>query len=209
MLVFLIILGVILIFSFITYFSTIKVKIEAFKIDNSNKLKINDFIIKIYIMLFGKIKLVKIKITKSKLNNMKKLKFNKLIYKITNLDFIEEFKKNNFLKGKGIIPKSIKGLKSKIESLDLNAEIGIENVILLSYLVAILDILIGINLSKRAKFTEAKKYKYTIIPSQTNKFYLKLSVKCIISIKISNIIKNVIQNRGNVKILAKTSCNIK
>lgn len=185
MLVFFIVLNTIIVFVLMLYFSTIKVEIDKLKIDNLKKMKINDFNIKVYLILFDKLKWIKIKINKEKIENIKKL----------NLKIIKNFKNTNFIKTRGTILKTIKGFKIKIEKLDLNAEIGIDNIIILSYLIAILDILIGISLAKQAKDMEENKYRYIITPRQTNKLYLNLCINCAISAKISNI--------------AKISCNLK
>lgn len=195
MLVFFIILSIILALSLMLYFSSIKVEIDTLKIEKLEKININDFKLKIYLVLFDKLKWIKIKISKEKMKNMKKANINKFLERISNLKVVKSFKNTNFIKKGGMISKAIKVSKTKIEKLDLNAEIGIENIIILSYLVAILDIIVGISLAKRAKDMEEEKYKYIITPRKTRKLYLKLSINCIVSVKISNIIKNMIKSK--------------
>ena len=60
MLVFFIILSIIITITVMVYFSTIKVEIDTLEIDNLQKIKINDFNIKVYLVLFNKIKWFKI-----------------------------------------------------------------------------------------------------------------------------------------------------
>lgn len=199
MLVFFIILSIILALSLMISISTIKVEIDTLKIEKLEKIKINDFKLKIYLVLFDKLKWLQIKISKEKIENMKKANINKFLKRISNLKIVKNLKNTNFIKKGGMISKAIKASKTKVEKLDLNAEIGIENIIFLSYLVAILDIIVGINLAKRAKDMDVEKYKYIITPRQTRKFYLRLSINCIISVKISNIIRNMIKSKKNLK----------
>ena len=68
---------------------------------------------------------------------------------------------------------------------------------ILSAIVALLDIIISIELAKNANNTSISNYNYIITPKQTSKFYLKLSINCIIALKIANIINIIIKKRGN------------
>ena len=68
---------------------------------------------------------------------------------------------------------------------------------ILSAIVALLDIIISIELAKNANNTSISNYNYIITPKQTSKFYLKLSINCIIAFKIANIINIIIKKRGN------------
>ena len=156
-------------------------------------------------MFLNKIKWLQIKFDKNKLNNIKKPETFKFIIKIL------RNKNRNLLPNGNDFIKLINKSKAKFEKFNLEAEIGIENVIVLSYLVAIIDILISINLLKKAKDTKKGQYKYLITPCRTEKFYLDLTLNCVICIKISDIIKGVVKNKvefQNVNSL-KTSCNIK
>lgn len=193
MLVFFIILSIIIILNILIYFSTIKLEIDTLEINNLEKIKINDFNIKIYLEFLSKIKWFKFSISKEKIEKIKKTNLNKLLEKILNLQIIKKLKNVRFIKKEKIIVKAIKEARITVERLNLNAEIGLENMLILCYLVAILDIIIGISLAKKASSMKEEEYNYIIKPIKTKKLYLKISVNTIINIKISNIIKNIIK----------------
>ena len=195
MLVFFIILSIIITITVMVYFSTIKVEIDTLEIDNLQKIKINDFNIKVYLVLFNKIKWFKISINKEKIEKIKKVNPNKLVEKILNLEIFKELKNANFIQKEGIIAKALKKSKINIERLNLKAEVGLDNTIVLSYLVAILDIVLGITLARRASSIKEEKYKYVIRPIQMKKFYLSISLNSIICVRISNIIKIIIRKK--------------
>lgn len=195
MLVFFIILSIIITITVMVYFSTIKVEIDTLEIDNLQKIKINDFNIKVYLVLFNKIKWFKISINKEKIEKIKKVNLNKLIEKILNLEIFKELKNANLIQKEGIIAKALKKSKINIERLNLKAEVGLDNTIVLSYLVAILDIVLGITLARRASSIKEEKYKYVIRPIQMKKFYLSISLNSIICVRISNIIKIIIRKK--------------
>lgn len=196
MLVFFIILSIIITITVMVYFSTMKVEINTLEIDNFQKIKINDFNIKVYLVLFNKIKWFKISINKEKIEKIKKVNLNKLVEKILNLEIFKELKNANFIQKEGIIAKALKKSKINIERLNLKAEIGLDNTIVLSYLVAILDIVLGITLARRASSIKEEKYKYVIRPIQMKKFYLSISLNSIICVRISNIIKIIIRKKS-------------
>lgn len=196
MLVFFIILSIIITITVMVYFSTIKVEIDTLEIDNLQKIKINDFNIKVYIVLFNKIKWFKISINKEKIEKIKKVNLNKLVEKILNLEIFKELKNANLIQKEGIIAKALKKSKINIERLNLKAEVGLDNTIVLSYLVAILDIVLGITLARRASSIKEEKYKYVIRPIQMKKFYLSISLNSIICVRISNIIKIIIRKKS-------------
>ena len=195
MLVFFIILSIIITITVMVYFSTIKVEIDTLEIDNLQKIKINDFNIKVYLVLFNKIKWFKISINKEKIEKIKKVNLNILVEKILNLEIFKELKNANFIQKEGIIAKALKKSKINIERLNLKAEVGLDNTIVLSYLVAILDIVLGITLARRASSIKEEKYKYVIRPIQMKKFYLSISLNSIICVRISNIIKIIIRKK--------------
>lgn len=199
MLVFFIILTILILLSLMIYLSSIRIEIDTIKIDNKKGLRINDFKIKVCIVLFNKIKWIKLRLDKEKIDKNKKTNIKKLLIKKLNLKIVEDLKNSNIIERKGIVSNAIKVSKTQLERLCLKAEIGIDNVILLSYIVAILDILIGINLARQVKHFKRENYKYVIKPLQTEKIYLKISINCIISLKIANIINMIIMNRSEEK----------
>lgn len=150
-------------------------------------MKINELKINIYFMLFNKIKLIKIKIKKEQIE---KIDFNKIL---------DVFKGKSIKQDRNIIEKNLEPLQVKFEKIKINAIIGFANFMYLAYFVAILNILFSIIFAKTSGGYKKENYKYIIKPKQTQKFYLKISINCIISMKIANIINIIIKNRSEVK----------
>ena len=194
MLFFLIII-ILYLLSLIIYLSKIKIEIDTLKIEKNKILKINDFKIKLYLVI-GKLKWLKLEISKEKLENSKNVNLEKIIKKISSLDVIDNLKGRELFKNRNIVFEALKDAKIKLERLNLNATIGLDNIIILTYLVAILDIILSIRLAKKANKISSKDYQYKIIPYKTKEIYFNLSINCIISIKIANIINIVLKKRG-------------
>ena len=186
MLVFFIILITLILISLIVYISGIKIQIENIEIEKRNKIEINDFKINIYFMLFNKIKLIKLAINKEKI---KKVNFNKISDKIM---------KKNIKTDRKIIIKSLKELDIQTESINIKSKLELNNAVLMAYLVAVINIVLSIIFAKISNRYK-ENYNYVIKPYQTDKFYLKISINCIISIKIANIINMIIKNRSEEK----------
>lgn len=138
-------------------------------------------------MLFNKIKLIKIGIDKEKIE---KINFKKLSDKI---------KEKNIKPDRKIMMKGLKELDIKTESLNIKAKLGLNDAVFLVYLVAIINIVLSILFVKLANEYKNENYNYVIKPLQTEKFYLKISINCIIGVKIANIINMIIKNRSEVK----------
>lgn len=83
--------------------------------------------------------------------------------------------------------KIIKGLQIKIESLKLEINIGIEDVIYTSYFVAIIASILSIILPHLVKKEDIQNIKYEINPIY-NTLTFNLSLDSIISLKIVHII---------------------
>ena len=211
MLVFFIIILSLYFLGFLLFISTIKIEIDTFKLEKNKTTKVKDFKIKLYLVV-GKIKWLKIEISKEKLEKSKNVNLKKLIEKVSNLSIINNLKGKDLFKNRSIILESIKSTKIKLERLILNANIGLDNIVILTYLIAILDIILSIHLAKRANSVNNKDYNYIITPYQIKNLYLKLSINCIISIKVTNIIKTIIWHKKSLKKedlkLQKTYCNI-
>ena len=156
-------------------FSKIKIEINTLNLKISGS---DDFKIKVSLVL-GNLKLFKIIINKENLPNSKLLKNVKL----------KDFNKNNkdFFEIINII---------KIEYLNLKAEIGLVNIIALSYVTTILNILISIVLAKKGNINNIDNYKYKIIPCNNKEILFNLSINCIFSIDFVNIINIFLKKRG-------------
>lgn len=138
-------------------------------------------------MLFNKFKFIKFKIQKEQIE---KINFNKIL---------DKFKGKSIKQDRNIIVKNLEKIQIKIEMIKINAALGLANYMYLAYSVTILNILLSIILAKISKGYRTENYKYIIKPIQTQKFYLKISINCIISVKIANIINMIIKNRSEVK----------
>ena len=200
MLVFFCILVIVFTMVLLLYYSSIRIEIKKLKIDTTKKQFVTDYKINIYLAFLNKIKYLKISIYKEKIEKIKNLNFNKIKEKIRKLKMFNSLKEKGIIKNINLITKSIKSLHINLEKLDLRLNIGIENIVVLSYLISILNILMSILLSRKtigeSNYKDLiKRYKYIIVPKQTKKWQLKSNIKAEISLKISNIIK--------------TSCNLK
>lgn len=187
MLVFFIILIILILICLLIYLSGIKIQIDNIEIERRNKTKINDLKIDIYFMLFNKLKIIKVGIDKEKIE---KINFNKIKEKI---------KEKNIKPDEKMVTKGIKELNIKTESLNIKAKLGLNNAVIMAYLVAIINIVLSIIFAKISNGNKKGNYNYVIKPLQTEKFYLKISINCIISLKIANIINMIIKNRSEEK----------
>lgn len=187
MLVFFIILIILILICLLIYLSGIKIQIDNIEIERRNKIKINDLKINIYFMLFNKLKIIKVGIDKEKIE---KIDFNKIKDKI---------KEKNIKPNKKMMTNGIKTLNVKTESLNIRAKLGLNNAVIMAYLVAIINIVLSIIFAKISNGNKKENYNYVIKPLQTDKFYLKISINCIITLKIANIINMIIKNRSEEK----------
>ena len=138
-------------------------------------------------MLFNKFKFIKFKIQKEQIE---KINFNKIL---------DRFRGKSIKQDRNIIVKNLEKLQINIEMIKINATFGLSNYMYLAYIVTILNILLSIIFAKISKGCGSQNYKYIIKPKQTQRFYLKISINCIISVKIANIINMIIKNRSEVK----------
>ena len=187
MLVFFIILIILILMCLLIYLSGIKIQIDNIEIERRNKIKINDLKINICFMLFNKLQLIKVGINKEKIE---KINFNKIKDKI---------KEKNIKPNKKMMTNGIKTLKVKTESLNIRAKLGLNNAVSMAYLVAVINIVLSIIFAKISNGNKKENYNYVIKPLQTDKLYLKISINCIIKIKIANIINMIIMNRSEEK----------
>ena len=160
-------------------FSSIQIKIDDLNgYIYSNKKEI-DFKIFLIFKLLGFIKLFKIKIKK---NNIK----NGNLFKMKNLLKTKIGKKNisNRL-------ESIKDLKIKIEKLNLNLEIGIEDAAITAISIGILSSIISTLFERYLNITNYKKWRIQPIYGDEN--VLKFDINCIINLKLLHIIYTVLK----------------
>ncbi len=199
----LIIIAIFLLLTMLILFSNLKIKIKHFEISNikptntnyskninkTMKKQINKkYEIIISLLLKNKIKWFSICFNNEKL---------KKIYQKMHLEKIDikELEKN--LKISDI--KEILKINPNITKLNLNIDIGLENVILTSYLIPILCTIISIILSKSVESKDYNKIKYSIKPqyNKGNIYHMNLSTE--INIKIRKIIQALISINKNRK----------
>ncbi len=161
--------------------STITIKIEELNISNCNyesKLKYN-FKIFFELQVLSKIKILSIELNKEKLeklnlkNKLKNINFNKM---------------KNEMPSKQEAKKIVEKLNIEIPKLDLNIDLGTENVIVTSALITIISALLGIGFAKIIKKYEKENHKYIVTPIYQNRNLIKVQLNCIIKVKMVHII---------------------
>lgn len=165
----------------IIYFSKIQVQIINLKFSSIMPRHLNkDYKIAIRWYILSKIPIMKFNINKTK---MEKIKIKE---KIRNIDFkiLEEQGKIDVKK-----LKTLKELKMKIKSVNLNLEIGTENAALTSILVPVISTVIAIVLRKKVRKYENQ--IFIINPAYLNQNLLNISLSGIFEIKINHIINMI------------------
>ena len=166
--------------------STLKIDIKELKISNEveNAPIIKDLDISVGIYIFNKFKILKKHITKNNVQELKKSnKLEKLKNKFLNKGTIKEKRKNVKMD-----IDVIKHLNPKLQNINLEINLGTEDVLLTSFLIVLVSIAISMILSKSIEKYDKNKYKYKIIPTYNNKNSIKIYLNSIIDIKLVNII---------------------
>lgn len=165
--------------------STISIAIDKFSFsnyeENTEKKDIQlDYNIKIQLLLFQKIKYFQFTINKEKLKK----------YNLT-----EKLKNINYYKLSKDMPKLNKDIKIieklkllELKKLNMKINIGTEDVILTSLLILFLSTGVPMILTNIIKEYDKKDYYYRILPLYKNKNILKITINCIIYIKLVHII---------------------
>lgn len=176
-----------------TILSTIKLKIENFKLSNNNysstenkKIKqsqskiAQDYRVIISLCLFDKIKWFGIHLNSAKMKKM----YSKMQLEKMDLKKLEKNFKFEDL-------KIMKELKVEISYFKLNVKIGTEDAILTSFIVFIISTIISMLLPHTIKKYEKNKYYYEIMPLYQNANIYEIKFDSIIKVKMVHII-NVI-----------------
>lgn len=157
-------------------FSNIRINIKKCYISNieRNKHKKLEKEIVVYLELYllGIIKIAKLRITKS------------MIQKLRITKDIKSLEKDVKIIKKVHPIDIIKKLKVKIKRAYLNLEIGIDDVIITSYIVFVISSLMGILFGKLGP----KKTQFRIMPLYNFGKSIKFNLNCIIDVKIVHII---------------------
>lgn len=148
---------------------TLKIKIEVNNINFSLKEPTNNgkvfnieenFLFKISLKIFGFIPIFKINITSKKVNE---------ISKKTNIkSHLKSFNKYTFLKD---IREIIESMNLKINRINLKAQIGLDNIILLTNIIPFFSTIISILLVK--KRVKIKNQYYKIVPIYNRRKFIE------------------------------------
>lgn len=184
-----IILAILVIVTILIVFSNIQIEIDNFEISNTkNKFINNKYEVIISLLFLNKIKWISIHLNSLRLRKM----YTKM--HLERIDIKKLEKDISFSDLKEIIK-----IKPNIKKLKLKIDIGLENVILTSYLIPLICTILSIILSKSVDIKDIDEIEYLVNPiyNNGNRYYIKLS--SILSFKISSILKVVIRIYKNNK----------
>lgn len=190
---------VIIILVIIFLSSSLKISIEDFKIYNK---KITNLKIIISIAFLNEINLLQITLNKEKIENLKKNKIIKKIIKKVQEEILKDYTNENKIK----VNKIKKGLKSlkyvSIKNIKIKGKVGTANAVITAFLTTFLNLFITFFIARKVNNT-----KYEILPVYIDENYFELSIKCIISIKVVNIIHiaRLLKRKESDKIDGRTS----
>ena len=156
--------------------SNIQIELKQLHISNiKGKLKLK-VILNLSILLFNRVKILKISIDNKKI--IKILKSGKVNF--SNVNISKESKK--------IIKKFLKSDAVMIETLNINGYFSTFNNVLSGIIFSISNALIPILISKKL---ESSRYNNNVSFLNQNQNIINISINCIISIKIVNIINTL------------------
>lgn len=157
--------------------STIKFEIVDFELSNIIPITPKNYKIKLSFYLFGKIKLFSFKLNSERARKM---------YSKMNIEKFDIEKGRKLLTIKNI--NILKKLNIRLDYLDLELDLGLEDVILTTELITLISIVISNILPHIISKYIPNKYRYKIMPIYINKnaYYIKLN--CIFQLKIVHII---------------------
>lgn len=172
--------------------STLKIKIKEVIINTEKNIKTYDIDLCFYIF---KIMYFKVNVNNKtiKKNNFK----SNLLKKILNVEELDIWRVKKII---GII-KLI-----KFERINLKLEFGLEDVIVTSFITAIISSIIGVLLANKIQKYDREKVEYKVVPYYINRNFLNLELNCIIFTKVVHIIHMIIkQKRRSEKKYGRTS----
>ena len=191
-------LGLFIIITLVFYIlilSNIKVKIAKLHIFySSEKLKIN-FISKLEIYLFNKIKIFEVIIDDDKLKNLYKSgKIN-----ITQIRNNKKLNRDIFIE--------LRKIDYNIEKLNFEGYVGTENAAFTAYISSFVNSIIPIIIANKINNYKKENYNYKLDTVYINQNIVNLEFNCIISIKIVHIINviYILLKKGRVKKNERTS----
>ena len=175
--------GILIILLFIVIIlSSIYFRIDEIKFLNKPKRYL-DYKAYIELRFLGKIKIFSIMLVPKKVKQI--VDIIKIRQKIEQINW-NQFKKE--LPSKEKIKEIIKKLNIKLQKFHLELEIGTQDILITSFLVAGFASILGIILPKIISKYNKEKYFYKILPNYYKKNMVKLSLNCIIQVKMVHII---------------------
>ena len=186
--IFLTIIILVALFLFLIVASNLRISFENFNFGNTEqtiseeaeKYKIkekNRFNIKVSLVLFNKITWLFVNLNKERLSKIAKKAH---LDKNTLIQLEKDFKPKYF--------KVLTSLKPKITSLNLDINLGLEDVAITSYLIVAISILISNILPFLVEKENYNNCKYNVNPIYLNKNLYKILFNCIIEEKMVHII---------------------
>ena len=190
------IVAILLIITSLFVFSYIQIEINNFEISNNKIANIEtlntnenniSYINKDYKVIISLLFLNKVKRNSLHLNRLKLRK----IYTKMHLERIDIKKIEQDFKLSDI--KEIIKIKPNIEKLKLHIDIGLDNVILTSYIIPLICTILSIILSKNVKMQDLGEIEYIVNPiyNQGNKYNIKLS--SVLRVKMVSILMTIIK----------------
>ena len=201
------IVAILLIITSLFVFSYIQIEINNFEISNNKIANIEtlntnenniSYISKDYKVIISLLFLNKVKWISLHLNRLKLRK----IYTKMHLERIDIKKIEQDFKLSDI--KEIIKIKPNIEKLKLHIDIGLENVLLTSYIIPLICTILSIILSKNIKIQDLDEIEYIVNPiyNKGNKYNIKL--RSVLRVKMVSILMTII--KINKKSRKKSKC---
>ena len=187
---------VIIILFLLIYLSSFEIQIK--KLDFDSEKKINDYLFYIRIKFLNKITWIKFKIDSNRIDRYKKI--NNKFFKNVNIDFKSSLKE---------IIKSGK-VDIVLNRIDLKLKIDLVNPVITSLSTAFISTILSIINARYLKRNQKEKYMYKITPLYSEKIELKISLNCIVSIKMVHIIYifyNLLKNKKGSVLNGEKSSN--
>ena len=180
-----ILVSIFLFFIFGCIFSSVRVDIENFSLNNKDESVKTIFSIKIKFKLYRLISIFSIKINNDYLSIFGlKIDYKKIL---KNDRIKKEFKKAS----SRFKWSNIKTLNPDFERMDIKINLGTNSIIITSFLVTICSVILSYIFKKAITKYDEEKYKYIIKPNYNEENKLHLELKGIFNIKTSNIIECV------------------
>lgn len=185
-------------------FSSIRINIQKFNFFKKEKEKLNyDYKVIVELKFLGKVKIAKSIINPEKIRKLNKRTNIKQI--VENIDFKKV--KNN-LPNKKENERLFNKMNIELKKFHLSLDIGTWDVIVTSAITTLIASFLGVILAKVIDDYDDEKYKYRIMPIYENKNAIKLSLNCIIQVKVVHIISiifTLLKNRKEKEEYERTS----